>query len=126
MNNPESFIKKYEAALASQDWQQVDPLVHPDACVTFTSGAVHVGKTAIRQAFERNFSLIQDEAYKIENVHWVMREEETAVYLFTFHWSGLIKGEPASGAGTGSSVLVNGENGWQLLVEHLGPKANDT
>jgi ketosteroid isomerase-like protein len=126
MNNPESFIKKYEAALASQDWQQVDPLVHPDACVTFTSGAVHVGKTAVRPAFERNFSLIQDEAYKIENVHWVMRGVETAVYLFTFHWSGLIKGEPASGTGTGSSVLVNGENGWQLLVEHLGPKANDT
>lgn len=124
--NPETFIEKYAAALAAQDWQQVAPLVHPDACVTFSSGAVHVGKTAVRQAFERNFSLIQDETYKIENVHWVKQGEDTAVYLFTFHWSGLINGKPASGAGTGSSVLINGENGWQLLVEHLGPKANDT
>ena len=67
--NPETFIEKYAAALATQDWQQVNPLVHPDACVTFSSGAVHVGKTAVRHAFERNFSLIQDETYKIENVH---------------------------------------------------------
>lgn len=126
MTTPEAFLKKYEAALASQDWQQVNPLVHPDACVTFSSGSVHVGKTAVRQAFERNFSLIQDEAYKIENVHWVLMGADTAVYLFTFRWSGLIKGEAASGAGTGSAVLVNGKNGWQLLVEHLGPKANDT
>lgn len=122
---PETFIKAYEAALASQDWPQVDPLVHPDACVTFSSGAVHVGKTAVRHAFERNFRLIQDETYQIENVHWVMQGEATAVYLFTFRWSGLIHGKAARGAGTGSAVLVNGANGWQLLVEHLGPKAND-
>ena len=45
--NPETFIEKYEAALATQDWQQVAPLVHPDVCVTFSSGSVHVGKTAV-------------------------------------------------------------------------------
>ena len=122
---PETFIKQYEAALAAQDWQQVEPLVHPEACVTFSSGAVHVGKTAVRHAFEHNSRLIQDETYQIENVHWVMVGAETAVYLFTFRWSGLINGKPASGAGTGSTVLVNGANGWQLLVEHLGPKAHD-
>ena len=121
--NPEKFVEKYEAALATQDWQQVAPLVHPEACVTFSSGSVHIGKTAVRQAFERNFALIQDETYAIENVHWVKKDGDTAVYLFTFHWSGIINGEPASGAGTGSSVLINSEDGWQLLIEHLGPKA---
>jgi len=74
---PETFIKQYEAALAAQDWQQVEPLVHPEACVTFSSGAVHVGKTAVRHAFEHNFRLIQDETYQIENVHWVMVGAET-------------------------------------------------
>lgn len=63
--NPEKFIEKYEAALATQDWQQVAPLLHPDACITFSSG---------------------------------------------------------SGAGTGSSILINDGGGWHLLVEHLGPK----
>lgn len=118
---PESFIAKYEAALATQDWQQIDPLIHPDACVTFSSGTVHIGKAAVRQAFESNFAAIQDETYAIENVHWVKKDGDTAVYLFTFHWSGIINGEPASGAGTGTSVLINSKDGWQLLVEHLGP-----
>ena len=122
--NPEKFVEKYEAALATQDWQQVAPLVHPEACVTFSSGSVHIGKTAVRQAFERNFALIQDETYAIENVHWVKKDGDTAVYLFNFRWSGIINGEPASGAGTGSSVLINSADGWQLLVEHLGPKAD--
>ncbi len=120
--NPETFIEKYEAALATQNWQQVAPLIHPEACVTFSSGSVHIGKEAVCQAFERNFTAIQDETYAIENVHWVKKGEDTAVYLFTFHWSGIINGKPASGTGTGSSVLVNSKNGWQLLVEHLGPK----
>jgi len=120
---PDNFIEKYEAALATQDWQQVAPLVHPEACVTFSSGIVHIGKEAVRRAFESNFAAIKDETYAIENVHWVRKERDTAVYLFTFHWSGIINGEPASGAGTGSSVLINSENGWLLLVEHLGLKA---
>ena len=77
--NPESFLAKYEAALATQDWQQVDPLIHPDACVTFSSGTAHMGKQAVRQAFERNFSLIQNETYKMENVHWVKQGTDTAV-----------------------------------------------
>ena len=121
--SPEEFIKQYEAALATQNWQQVDPLIHPEACVTFSSGSVHKGKEAVRQAFESNFAAIQDETYAIENVHWVTKGGDTAVYLFTFHWSGIINGEPANGAGTGSSVLIKGLDGWQLLVEHLGPKA---
>lgn len=121
--NPETFIEEYEAALATQDWRQVAPLVHAEACVTFSSGSVYIGKEAVRHAFERNFALIQNETYAIENVHWVKKGGDTAVYLFTFRWSGIINGELAGGAGTGSSVLINSEEGWQLLVEHLGPKA---
>lgn len=121
---PDDFINQYEAALASQDWTQVDSLVHQEACVTFSSGAVHKGKDAVRQAFEHNFSLIQEEMYRMENVHWAHKGEETAVYLFTFHWSGLINGKPASGAGTGSSVIKKSGEKWQLLVEHLGPEGS--
>lgn len=29
---PEEFIRAYEAALATQDWLQVKPLVHADGC----------------------------------------------------------------------------------------------
>ena len=46
----------------------------------------------------------------------------TAVYLFEFHWSGIINEKPASGLGRGTSVLIKEADRWLLLVEHLGPK----
>ena len=120
----EEFIRAYEQALATQDWINVEPLVHENACVTFSNGTVHKGKSAVRKAFEGNFSIIKDETYSISNVHWVIKDTETAVYLFEFNWSGLINDQPASGSGRGTSVLIKESDKWQLLVEHLGPKAS--
>lgn len=120
--NPEEFIKSYEEALASQDWNRVLPLMHEDVCVTFSNGAVHKGMIEVRKAFEKNFSLIKDESYFITNVHWVMKNTETAVYLFDFNWNGMINDKPASGSGRGSSVIAHVNGKWQLLLEHLGPK----
>ena len=121
---PETFVGAYEQALAWQDWGRVEPLVHKDACVTFSTGAVHRGKVEVRMAFQRNFSLIKEEVYSISNVHWVHQDANIAVYLFEFQWSGMIDGKQASGAGRGTSVLINDNGIWKLLVEHLGPKSD--
>ena len=122
--NAEEFIQVYEQALATQDWMNVDPLVNENACFTFSNGTVHKGKPAVRKAFESNFSSIKDEEYSISNVHWVSKGYEMAVYLFEFNWSGLINDKPVSGSGRGTSVLIKENDKWQLLVEHLGPKAS--
>lgn len=117
---PDEFVRRYGAALATQKWSSVDPLVHDDVCVTFSNGAVHKGRPAVRLAFETNFAAIQEETYTIANVHWVLRSDRLAVYLFDFHWSGLIMGREAHGSGRGTSVLVCVDGEWKLLVEHLG------
>jgi ketosteroid isomerase-like protein len=120
---PEDFIRAYESALATQDWDQVEPLVHAEACVTFSNGTVHKGKAEVKSAFENNFLLIKDETYSMTNVHWILKGVETAIYLFEFSWSGLINGKAAQGTGRGTSVLIKDADEWQLIVEHLGPKA---
>jgi len=120
--NPEKFIRVYEQALATQDWTNVEPLIHENACVTFSNGTVHKGKSEIKSAFEMNFSLIKDEEYSISNVHWVIKDAEMAIYLFDFSWSGIINDRQASGSGRGTSVLIKESDKWKLLVEHLGQK----
>lgn len=115
------FIRAYEAALASQSWAVVEPLVHEDACVTFSNGTLHKGRAAVGAAFRANFATIQDEKYRISNLHWVHRAEAIAVCLYDFAWSGRIDGREAAGAGRGTSVIVRDGSRWQLLVEHLGP-----
>ena len=115
------FIGLYEAALATQSWDAVSPLIHDDASVVFSDGSVHRGKEAVRVAFERNFHTINDEVYRIANVHWLLESDDCAVYMFDFFWTGTVAGEKVEGAGRGTSVLVFEGDQWKLLAEHLGP-----
>ena len=121
--NPEDFVHAYEQALATQDWKQVDPLVHANGCVTFSNGTVHRGKPEVKTAYEKNFSLIKDETYSMTSIDWVLKIPGAAVYLFEFNWSGIIKGKQASGGGRGTSVLIKENEEWKLIAEHLGPLA---
>ncbi len=117
------FIASYESALASQDWNQVDPLISENASVIFSDGSIHQGKEAVKIAFERNFSIIKSEKYQIKNVNWLKIDEHFAVFNFEFEWAGLINGDLVSGEGVGSSVIVKEEDSWMILSEHLGRKS---
>lgn len=117
---PEQFITAYSAALASQQWQQVAPLIHPNACVTFSTGAVHKGIDAIQKAYEHNFAIIKNEEYVVTDVHWVLTNSDSAVYLFNFNWKGIINGAHAEGSGKGTAVIVYEGAVWKLMAEHLG------
>ncbi len=115
----DAFPAAYEAALRSQRWERVAPFIHDEACVTFSTGAVHRGKTAVQRAFETNFAAIENEEYRISERVWRDRTADSASYTFRFAWTGRIAGQPASGAGTGSVTLVLTPTGWQLLAETL-------
>lgn len=110
----------YETALSSQDWKRIAPLLHDDVCVTFSSGTFK-GKAEVQQAFERTFALIQDEQYAISNLHWAVDDGAVAICLYDFAWQGVINGQPASGGGRGTSVIVKNGAVWQIVAEHLGP-----
>ncbi|HEX9708737.1 MAG TPA: nuclear transport factor 2 family protein [Candidatus Thermoplasmatota archaeon] len=117
----DAFVRAYEEALVTNTWAAVSPLVHVDACVTFSDGRALVGKAAVRAAFERNFAAIKDDTYAVSGVHWVSRAEDHAVYTFAFAWTGTVDGKRAGGQGRGTAVIVRHEGGWQLIAEHLGP-----
>ena len=116
-----AFVKAYSAALHTNNWAVVSPLVHEDACVTFSDGRTLVGKAAVRAAYERNFATIKDDTFAVSDVHWVSQADDHAVYTFAFAWTGVVDGNPAGGKGRGTAVIVRREGGWQLLAEHLGP-----
>lgn len=118
--NPTDFISEYEKALGTQNWEKVGPLIDDNATVTFSTGAVHKGKKAVREAFEKNFQLIKSEEYTMKNIHWVYQSAELAVYVFEYEWQGIYNGQRIGGKGVGTSVLKNNNTQWQLLSEHLG------
>ncbi|WP_298543983.1 nuclear transport factor 2 family protein [uncultured Aquimarina sp.] len=122
--NPEEFVKSYEKALGTQDWNVVEPLVSENVSVTFSNGTIHIGKENVRKAFEKNFSLIKNEKYAVENIKWLVKDKKYAVYLFEFNWTGIIGGKSESGNGIGTSVLIKENTRWKLLTEHLGRKSD--
>ncbi|EAR09892.1 GNAT family N-acetyltransferase [Reinekea blandensis] len=118
---PQALMKQYEAALATQQWSAVEPLMHADVCVTFSNGTFR-GIDEVRKVFQRNFVIIEDETYAICDVHWVRQTDTDAICLYRFQWTGLIDGQPASGSGRGTTVLVKDDE-WRIITEHLGPEA---
>jgi ketosteroid isomerase-like protein len=118
---PDDLLREYEAALSTQDWSQVEPLLHPDVCVTFSTGASYRGRSEVQNAFSENFSLIQDEQYEISDIHWIVKDPCHAACTYEFRWAGTIDGKAASGAGHGTSVLKSEAGRWFLIAEHLAP-----
>lgn len=116
----DEFIIAYESGLATQDWKNLDALISDNIAVTFSDGSVYTGRSKVKAAFEKNFNSIKSEKYSIENVNWLKKEESYAVYIFEYHWSGLVKGNSVSGQGVGTSVIIKENGDWKLLTEHLG------
>lgn len=116
---PQEFIVNYEAALRTQNWQNISPLIHKNAKIIFSNGSVHKGKEAVRIAFEKNFETIKNEDYNITNVHLLHQSETSTVYTFNYNWSGFIHGKRCSGKGLGSCVLILDQGIWKLILEHL-------
>lgn len=121
--SPKNLLKQYENALASQNWNAVEPLMHKDICVTFSNGT-YKGIDEVRSVFERNFSSIKEEQYSISNIHWVHSTDTHAICLYDFHWEGMINGEHCSGGGRGTSVLIYSDKKWKIITEHLGSFAS--
>ncbi|GAB5449260.1 YybH family protein [Gymnodinialimonas sp.] len=120
---PRDFIRHYESALGTQDWSVVAPLISDDASVVFSNGSIHAGEHAIRTAYERNFASIQNETFRVQNVHWLSETLDFAAYMFDFSWTGVINGKAASGSGRGTAVLAREGERWVLVGEQLGPKS---
>ncbi len=121
-NMPEDALHAYEQRLSHQSWELIEDLIHEDAVFIFTESTFR-GKEEIRQAFEKTFDLIKEEKYWITDLNWVAKTDAMASCEYTFNWEGIIHGNPSSGGGRGSCVLIRTENGWKIIQEHLGPPA---
>jgi ketosteroid isomerase-like protein len=112
------FMKDYEAATNSHQFGRVAPLIAVNAVYWFSDGSFS-GIEEIRQAFESTWQKIKNETYSINDMLWVVVEENTAVCIYRFEWSGMVGGQVRSGSGRGTNVLIKQNDEWKMLHEHL-------
>jgi ADP-ribose pyrophosphatase YjhB (NUDIX family) len=113
-----AFMAGYERAANSHDVQQVLPLIADDAVYWFTDGSYR-GREEIAGALERTFATIQDEVYEIRELEWLAMTDEFAACRYRFFWRGVVDGQPSSGRGRGTNVLVKQDGSWRVRHEHL-------
>jgi uncharacterized protein (TIGR02246 family) len=113
-----ALMAEYERAANSHDLQRVLPLIADDATYWFTDGSYR-GRMEIAGALERTFAAIQDEVYQIGELEWVRLTDQLAVCRYLFSWRGLVHGQPSSGGGRGTNVLVKRDGAWRVQHEHL-------
>jgi hypothetical protein len=94
-----------ERAANSHDVQRILPLIAEDATYWFTDGSYR-GREEITDALERTFAAVHDEVYGIRELEWVAATDEFAACRFRFSWRGVVDGQPSSGWGRGTNVLV--------------------
>jgi ketosteroid isomerase-like protein len=113
-----AFMKAYEQANNSHDIDRVSPMIAPDASYWFTDASYH-GLPEITAGIRQTFSLIQNEAYHITDLEWIVLTSEHAVCRYRFSWTGVIGGAQRSGQGRGTNVMVKHGESWRIKHEHL-------
>lgn len=113
-----SFMGEYERANNSHEIERVVPFIAEDATYWFSDGS-YQGIDEIRSAIEKTFAKILDEVYEIRDLEWPVLTADVAVCRYRFAWTGVVNGEPRSGQGRGTNVIVRRDGGWTMLHEHL-------
>jgi uncharacterized protein (TIGR02246 family) len=117
-NQLAAFMAEYERAANSHDVGRVLPLIAEDATYWFTDGSYR-GQEEIAGALERTFATIHGEVYGIRELEWVALTDELAACRYHFFWQGVVDGQPRSGRGRGTNVLVRRDGAWRVQHEHL-------
>ncbi|MEM9346268.1 MAG: nuclear transport factor 2 family protein [Planctomycetota bacterium] len=117
--NPAELIREYELACRVHDLERVLDCVDDEAVYWFSNQTSHIGKPAIARAIQANFNAIKAEEYRIEDLHWLVRTNDSAVCTYRFVWAGEIDGKPAGGSGRGTCLLINRGGQWLISHEHL-------
>jgi ketosteroid isomerase-like protein len=116
---PDEFIQELSSSMRLHDLARTMSLIDDDAVYWFSNGASHVGKKAVERAFRENSLAIEGDDYHMHDVVWIADSAEFAACTFRFAWSGIVRGEPASGSGRGTMILARRGDSWVVKHEHL-------
>ncbi len=113
------FMDRWVTAEASEDFNQLVPLIHPQA-VYRSSGGDHFGIDAIRGSFEGTFASNPDQRYVVEDTKITYVGAQSATVVYAWIWTGTTPdGVSFKITGRGSKVVVRDETGLRLRLLHL-------
>ncbi len=113
------FLKRFEAASATEIFANVAGMIHPHALFRFNDGDYR-GLEAIQRAFESTWAQdVKDERYTLSDIEVLSVDAGSAVAVFHYNWSGVGPHGPFQIVGRGTSLLVLHDGTLKVMLEHL-------
>lgn len=113
-------LDDYIAATNTHQFEEVKKLLHPNAVYYFSDRSCTTHEE-IRAYFENAWSIVENENYEAQDVHWLFVNEQSATCTYMYFFEGYINGEYANGYGRATNVFIKESDKWLLVHEHLSP-----
>jgi ketosteroid isomerase-like protein len=118
--SPQECAAEFTAALIRQDIDNSRDLITEDVVFFYSNGAFLRGKDAFASMMTSNWKLISNYEYSSSASTWIAESDTIAAVIYSFSWSGEVRGEEVSGAGRGTRILrCDPDRGWLIAHEHL-------
>ena len=118
--SPQACAADFTAALVRRDIDAALALLTDDVVFFYSNGSVIRGKDAFAALMTASWKVVTDYSYKTLESAWAVETDTAASVIYAFEWSGKAGGNPVSGGGRGTRVLVKAaDRGWRIAHEHL-------
>jgi ketosteroid isomerase-like protein len=110
----------FAAALIRRDIRSALALLTDDVVFFYSNGAAIRGKDAFAATMRSSWKMIENYQYSTLESTWVTQSDASAAVIYSFAWSGAVRGQDVSGSGRGTRVFRKAPGcGWLIAHEHL-------
>ena len=119
-DSPQACTAEFTAALIRRDIDGALALLTDEIAFFYSNGTAVLGKDAFGTLMTSSWKLIENYAYSTLDSTWVAQSDAAAAVIYSFAWSGMVRGAQVSGSGRGTRVFRKEPGaGWLIAHEHL-------
>jgi len=118
-SSPDACASEFTAALIRRDMDAAMARLTDDVVFFYSNGTSILGKAAFAALMAANWKVVEDYRYATLDSSWIVRSDAVASVIYSFEWSGRVRGETVSGGGRGTRVLTHDGSAWRIAHEHL-------
>ena len=119
-DSPQACAADFTAALVRRDIDAAMALLTEGVVFFYSNGTAILGKDAFSAMMTASWKMIENYKYQSGESNWITQTDNAAAVIYSFSWSGLVRGAEMSGGGRGTRVFSKQPGGgWLIAHEHL-------
>ena len=118
--SPQDCMSDFAAALIGRDMASALRLLTDDVVLFYSNGTAILGKEAFTATMTASWAVVENYKYATLDQVWLAQSEAVAAVIYSFEWSGTVRGAEVKGTGRATRVFrKEGGDDWRIAHEHL-------